>query len=366
MITMQHKLYSSINEMTQPEVLNGMVQRPVKETCLVPFETNGWSSTEAEFLGVTGCNGDQPHFIIKRLRRDKDWVMEATNDDHWRSITVWQQGLLDHLPPEIDHGIVACSVDEDGYAIMMRNVSQDLLPEDETLAETDNAFVLEALAALHAAFWEDNRLYNQRLSLCKPEDFFAHTSVTRARRMAQKNPSFVLDLIIEGRRLIPKFVDTDMAELMYDLVHDPTSLCTALERYPQTLVHSDVRKANLGLERGKRPRLIVLDWARQTRTVPAVDLIYYLISISWSRFPIPFEKNIDLYRQQLAQRLGERFDESWWQPQLELSLLGTFSTMACFMAWEAQHSDDASSREHNRANLQWWAEQARPGARWLA
>lgn len=292
--------------------------------------------------------------------------MAATDDKHWRSITVWQQGLLDRLPKTIDHGIIACSLDEDGYAIMMRNVSEDLLPEDRPLSGKENAFVLEAMAVLHAAFWEDGRLDDQKLHLCKPEDFFSHTSPEKARRLAEKNPSFVLEMIIEGRRLIPKFVDTDMAELMHDLVHDPAPLCTALARYPQTLVHSDVRMANLGLERGNHPRLILLDWARQTKTVPAVDLIYYLVTGNSSQFPISFEKSIDLYKQQLARRLGDRFDESWWQPQLELGLLGTFSTMACFMAWGAEHSDDESSRNQDRVDLRWWAEQARAGVKWLA
>jgi len=363
---MQRELCASINEMIQPETLSGLVQQPLKETCLTPFETNGWSSTEAQFLGVSGCNGEQPSYIIKRLRRDKDWVMEATNDDHWRAIAIWQQGLLDRLPVELDHGIIACSVDEDGFAIMMHNVSQDLLPEDRPLSETEHAFVLDAMAALHATFWEDKLLGDQMLKLCKPEDVFAHTSVKRARQMAQKNPSFVLDMIIEGRRLIPRFVDPDLARLMHNLVHDPASLCATLDRYPQTLVHTDVRKANLAITRGKHPRLIMLDWARQTRTVPAVDLIYYLVTDSSAQFPIPHEQSIELYKQQLARRLGDRFDESWWQPQLELSLLGTFSTMACFMAWGAEHSDDEYYRQQDRADLQWWAERARAGVRWLA
>lgn len=360
------ELFPSILDMTQPETLNRLVQQPLKETCLSTFETNGWSSTEAEFLGVNGCNGDRPLYIIKRLRQDKDWVMAATNDNNWRSITVWQQGLLNRLPEEIDHGVIACSLDEDGYAILMHNVAQDLLPEDRPLADTDNVFILEAMAALHAAFWEDSLLGKQELNLCKPEDFFTHTSPVKARRMAQTNPSFVLNMIIEGRRLVPKFVDTEIAELMHSLVHDPTPLCAALTRYPQTLVHSDVRIANLGLKRGKYPRLIMLDWARQTPTAPTVDLCYYLITSGSTKIPITFEQSIDLYKQQLTKRLGDRFDESWWQPQLELSLLGTISTMACFNAWIAENSDDEVSRVENREDLQYWAEQARAGIKWLA
>lgn len=237
--------------------------------------------------------------------------MAATDDRHWRSITTWQHELLDHLPEEIAHGIIACSVDENGYVILMHNVSQDLIPEDQPLSDTDHAFVLGAMAALHSAFWEDSLLDNPKLNLCKPEDFFTHTSPEKARQMAQINPSFVLDMIIEGRRRVPKFVDAETAGLMHDLVHDPTPLCTALARYPQTLVHTDVRLANLGLERGKHPRLIMLDWARQTRTVPAVDLVYYLVTSSSTKFPISFEESINFYKQQLAQRLGDRFDESW-------------------------------------------------------
>jgi hypothetical protein len=363
---MQHELYPSISEMTRPDTLQGVVQQHFKKTCLAPFETKGWSSTEAEFLGVSGCNGEQPLYVIKRLRRDKDWVMEATNDDHWRAITIWQQGLLDRLPEEIAHGVIACAVDEDGYAILMHNVSQDLLPEGSPLLETDHAFVLEAMAALHAAFWEDSLLDKQEFSLCKPEDFFTHTSPVKARHMAQTNSSFVLEMIIEGRRLVPKYVDADIAELMHRLVHDPMPLCAALARFPQTLVHSDVRMANLGLERGRRPRLIMLDWARQTRTVPAVDLAYYLVTSSSSQVPISFEHSIDLYKQQLAQRLGDRFDESWWQPQLELSLLGTFATMACFKAWGAEHAGEEADRMSDRADLQWWADRTQIGARLLA
>jgi hypothetical protein len=363
---MARRLYPSIKEMTRPHVVSDLVNRYVPATCLVPFETKGWSSTEAEFLGLTNCNGERPRYIIKRLRRDTDWVMAATDDRHWRSITVWQQGLLDRLPEEIDHGVIACSIDEDGYAILMHNVSQDLVPDDTPLSEMDNAAILEALAALHAAFWEDSLLGDQKYNLCKPEDFFSHTSPLKARRIAQTNPSIVLDLIIGGRHLVPKFVETDLAQLMHNLVQDPAPLCTALARYPRTLVHSDVRLANLGLNREERPRLIMLDWARQTPAAPAVDLAYYLVTSGSALMPITFEQSIDLYKQQLARRLGDRFDESWWQPQLELCLLGTFATMACFKAWGAEHSENAAARTQEKMDLQYWAEQARSGVKWLA
>ena len=98
---------------------------------------------------------------------------------------------------------------------------------------------------------------------------------------------------------------------------------------------------------------------------PAVDLAYYLVN-SWRDLPISKEATIDLYKQRLAERLGERFDEPWWQPQLELSLLGAFLMIGCFKARGAAHSNNGDNQMRDQAELGWWSEQARAGARWLA
>ena len=292
--------------------------------------------------------------------------MAATDDRYWRAITVWQQGLLDRLPGEIDHGIIACTVDEDGYAILMHNVSLALLPEHRQLSEADNVFILEAMAAFHATFWHDNVLDNPALNLCTPEDFFTHTAPQKIRSMAQTNPSPVLEIISHGRQLIPRHLDTDVADLLLSLADDPSPLCDALTHFPQTLVHGDWRLANFGLSQGKKRKLVLLDWARPLQTVPAAELAYYLVT-SWHVLPTSHEQTIAIYKQYLADRLDGQFDEYWWQPQLELSLLGAFATMACFTVWGlVHHWDDEEARKRTQEELRWWSEQARIGARWLA
>lgn len=359
-------LYRSIEEMTAPETLSDLVQEPVSATCLTPFETVGWSSTESEFLAVDRCDARQPRYLLKRLRRERDWVMQATDDQYWRAIAVWQHGLLDRLPAGIDHGIIACSADDDGYAILMHNISHALMRDDEPMSAEDNALVLDALAALHAAFWQDPCLDDPALHLCRPQDFFSHGSPAKIQRIAAKSPSHVLEIILEGWRQLPRFVDGDAAALMRTLAQDPSSLCVALADFPHTLVHSDCRRANLGIERRQHPRLILLDWTRPVRTVPAVDLAWYLATIVSGHLPMSFEQAIDLYKQRLASRLGDGFHESWWQPQLELSLLGVSLLIGPFKAFFAQNSESDYFRQQDRADLQWWSEQARKGARWLA
>jgi hypothetical protein len=298
------------------------------------------------------------------MAQEKDWVMQMTEDQHWRAITIWQDGLLDRLPEEIDHAIMACTLDGEGYALLMRNVTHALLPDESSFSEADNEFTLDAMTALHATFWDDVALHNPGLNLCSPENLFTHTAPEKTRQLATDNPSPVLEAILEGWRILTTFVDADVVDLLRDLARDPRPLCSALSSYPQTLVHGDWRLANFGVERGERPQLILLDWSRPTRTVPAVDLAYYLVS-SWSQLPISKEATIELYKQRLAQRIGERFDESWWQPQLELSLLSAFLMLGCFKARDAAHLDNGNHQMQEQADFEWWSEQVRAGAEWL-
>jgi hypothetical protein len=87
---------------------------------------------------------------------------------------------------------------------------------------------------------------------------------------------------------------------------------------------------------------------------------------SRERLPLSHEQSIEMYKQRLASYLGERFDESWWLPQLELSLLGVLSEAGFYMAWFAQHADNAADRMRERATLEWWSGQARRGIKWLS
>ena len=68
----------------------------------------------------------------------------------------------------------------------------------------------------------------------------------------------------------------------------------------------------------------------------------------------------------MATYLGDRFAESWWQPQLELSLLGVLSEVGFYTAWFAQHADNVADHERECAALEWWSKQARRGVEWLA
>jgi ecdysteroid kinase len=129
-------------------------------------------------------------------------------------------------------------------------------------------------------------------------------------------------------------------------------------------VHGDPNCKNFGFERSPRPKLLLLDWQIVTRAPPAVDLAYVLALFS-AVLPVSYEEVIDRYRACLAARLGDRFDERWWRPQLDLALLGHFLRFGGLLTWRMTRHPDPEVREHYRMVLDWWTERALAGARWL-
>jgi hypothetical protein len=267
------------------------------------------------------------------------------------------------MPPEIDHAIIACAHDGDNWAILLRDVSDKLLPYTR-FSHIDNEFMLEAMAALHATFFESQLLMDLDLGLCNAGNLYSMFSPQTGQR-EKGGLDEVPRRILEGWECVKTVVPPDVADIILSLLDSPKPLCDALGRYPQTLIHGDWRHANQGLERTDRRRLILLDWQLAAATPPAVELGRGLATNS-SLLPVSKEEAITSYKQKLAQRLGQRFSESWWEPQLALSLLGGFLQDGWSIALKATHWHvGANAREHWMTDLVWWSDQVRAGAKWL-
>src|ERR687889_660585 len=78
---------------------------------------------------------------------------------------LWSQGVLARVPAVIDHAVVGAEEVEGGWVVVMRDVSAALLPDHARITRDDSRRVLEAAAALHAAFADD-----PPLALCSMAD----------------------------------------------------------------------------------------------------------------------------------------------------------------------------------------------------
>jgi hypothetical protein len=362
---MRRAPFTSLDEVLAPETLSQLVGHPIVSVRRRPF-VGGHSASGSTFLAVETNDGQGPRFVVKQSSPATDWIVRGTADELGREMLAWTSGLLDRLPTEMTHPVIACGRDAGGWGILMRDVSDDLLrdPMGETpISEIDHRRYLDALAALHAAFWDQPETVDPAIGFCSPRYRCTVFSPETGRREAD-HPNEVVREIREGWDLLWTLLEPDVATIIRRLHSDPAPLCAALARYPQTVIHGDPRGSNLGIVPGLQPRVIMIDWQLVGPGAPAADLGWYLSNLG-VKAPVANEITIAWYRAALAQQLGPRFDERWWRPQLELSLLGQLVRLGWGHAWDVLRHPSPAIRAWARAELPWWCARAREGAQWL-
>jgi hypothetical protein len=280
--------------------------------------------------------------VVKHARAASDWIMRATHDDSGRVATLWSSGLLRRVPAVIEHAILAVERDGDGWVVVMRDVSAALLPDAARLSRAGSRRVLEAAAALHAAFRDQ-----PPVALCPLADRYGFLSPATARREAA-GPDQVPKLIARGWERLPELLPADVAEAVLAVAERPEPFAAALARFPATLVHGDLKLGNVGFLDG---RVVLLDWGTQTGWAPpAVEAVWYL-AVNASRIDATREQVLDDVR--AAE--GGRHDED----ALRLALLGGLVQLGWDKALHATEHPDPAVRAWERADLEWWTARAR-------
>ncbi len=274
---------------------------------------------------------DGESHVVKYIGYDLDWLARALDDRDCFLRTLWTRGLLDRLPPEIDHTIVAVADTEAGAALLMRDIHEHLVPAGGVDPVSHRSF-LAHLAAMHVAFWDFPDTLG--VGLLPPANrYLALTPATGRREPNDPVP----------RALGPGWTALEgAAKAAYDkaiaVVDDPRPFVAALAETPATFVHGDWKFGNLG--RHPDGRTILLDWGWPGRTAPLVDIGWYL-AVNCDRLPESKEDTIAAYRGALEERGVET--GPWWDRQLDLALLGAFVQLG----W---------SKTHDPVELAWWAD----------
>jgi hypothetical protein len=261
--------------------------------------------------------------------------------------------MLDQLAPEFSHAIIACARDDNGWAILMRNVSEGLLPWDRQIDAFANEHILRSLACQHARFWNAPELKQPELGLCSLTDLINTTAPS-----PHSKERYTI-----GWGLLSEVFRPDHAAILRGLIVDPQPLYKALARYPNTLVHGDFKSTNLAWLTSPQPQVVALDWQLAGVGVPAMDLAWYFGA--GMSLPAPPELCIERYHQHLACMLGNRFDECQWQPMLELGMLVTIVRNCCSIAWTSTHEKRQIRRDNVQMKLPMWYDWIRAGVKRL-
>lgn len=358
---MSHPVFDSLDDLLDPATLSRIEGRRVTVVRRLAFDSAD-SLSGSRFLAVETDGLVGQRYVVKRIAPAWDWIMRVTGDERGRAVLAWQSGLLDQLPAAVVHGVVGSARDGDGWAILLRDFSGHLIPSgDAPISVADHETFLDGMAAVHAAFWERPAVADPALGFCSLRQRYQEFAPVAVRTI-DDGAHPIPGAIVAGWALLPRLLSPAVTAVLTSLLADPTPLCLALQRYPQTVIHGDWKLGNLG--RLPDGRVLLLDWAVVGPAPPLVDLAWYL-AVNSARLPVSKETAIAGFRDRLTARLGDRFDVGWWQPQLALALLGGFLQLGWPKLLGAADGPTEAVRQREQTELAWWSDWVLAGARYL-
>jgi hypothetical protein len=292
--------------------------------------SDGKSGAHFEKFSVDGTR-----YFLKVLSYDADWIMRCSgNTDFWE-YKVWQAGIYDRVPAEIDHAMVAMSLDDGRLSMLLRDISEHLIPEgDDAVSEEIGDAFMDHMAAFHAAYWG----WTDDVGVASIEsriNFFSDANV--AREMQADDPPVPIVVAHQGWSVL-----RDRAPKLADVVEpvraDPTPLADRLRSLPVTFIMGDWKMGNLGYNASTK-QTILLDWAYPGSAPALWDLMWYL-GVNRARLPRTKEETIATYRAALERR-GIATAE-WWDDAVRLCA----TAQMCMMGWEKAVGDEDE--------LRWW------------
>lgn len=318
----------AVDDTKVAEFLEGVVE----QTSLGPVISGG------SLVRVRRADGIS--LVVKRLMPGESWIGRAT-EDRGREAQLWLSGAAMRFPASIDHGILAAAAQGGGWLLVMRDVSDALIGPGTRLDRDTAATIVRAMADLHRAFAGE-----VLEGLCTLEDRYRLFSPETAKREGLE-PDFAPKVVGRGWELFGDVAAPDIREAVLSLVERPDPLVAALRSCQQTLIHGDLRPANLGFADG---RVVVLDWGLAARAPAAVDFGWFLFNTA---------RNVDATHEDLLDDVRGASGGSFDERAMDLALLGTLVQAGCYFGFEALQNPDQRARYLARAELGWWELQAR-------
>ncbi len=297
--------------------------------------------------------GGRPH-IVKYAHLDDDFTMRVSGDLVCRPVRAWAAGLLDAAPDLVDHTVVGAALGYGrngwGAALLMRDVSDELVALGNVPFTPDEHEVLvDGLAGWCAATWgfRDDPVSGPHLLPYQARwAWFGRAALEGERALGF--PERVPAIAAEGWERFWARAPRDIAAVTEELWRDSAPLAEALRTTPSCFLHGDAKASNMGI--GADGRMVLIDWA-YVGEGPACHELCWHLALDREKLPITKEATIDAFRLGLERRGVAT--AGWWDRQLGLCLLGAL----VLFGWEKGYGDDAE--------LGWWCDVAREGARFL-
>jgi hypothetical protein len=202
---------------------------------------------------------------------------------------------------------IAAARDVDGFALLMRDLTPWLLPRDGIIPTQTFELIFARVAAMHARFWDAPPA--EDLGWCGVRErllFLSEPAGERLRAAGMMEFGFA-----SGWERFHATVPHELSVFVRELHREPAPLLGVLAALPQTLLHNDVKTANVAIE---GDTLWLFDW-QLTGIGPACSEIGWLIGVNSTRLPWTLDETVARYGAHLREALAERFDPEMWDRQ---------------------------------------------------
>jgi hypothetical protein len=301
---------------------------------------SGWlaevrTATSRERLASSeGLSGDVLERV--RLRDGRTYVVKRLRDA--RLARMWDAGVFARMPPSIDHALVGVEREGAGSIAVMRDVSAEMSRAAQTLDARDTRRLLDAVRAVHETFQRES------LGGLELEDVGAYVARFRPGDVAADHP--LRDSMLRGWQRFDALAPDDVGEAVQAIHADPARIVDVLDAAPRTLLHGDLRPANVALG---RERIVVLDWGSLSADAPS-ELEFAFVLGTWGHRVSP---TLEELRCTVERSFGVPPDRFAVASFVALAQIGWS------MALVASEAPDARTRLREARSLEWWFKQAR-------
>ncbi len=281
---------------------------------------------------VHALRSDAGAFVLKKFMPEP-WRVELFGTA-FNEPALWVQGLTRDLPPPL-----SCPTIDVAYHrrrgecwVLMDDVSRGVAPRG-SFDEGAFRLLLDGLARLHARYWQQAAELPILTLDQHTATFTAPNAATGGRTVPADWVAEVLEKVFLFRTYVPVLLDvlgSADGDFYLDLCEHRNRWLAPLSQLPQTVIHGDLRRANIAVLSPSEVSLF--DWDFACRAPAAADLAWYWFLHFWCYPPNdgrPPEDRDPLklyYMQRLEEALGtldrREFERAW-----ELSWLKLFAQL---------------------------------------
>jgi hypothetical protein len=305
------------------------------DVTMAPLPSAGFSNAS-----ITRLTSGDRCFVLKRTTLDRDWTARRSNDARGREALLLSDPACAPVWDVFDCPYIAYTIGDGEIALLMRDLTEHLLPDARTpLTDRQETALLSAIARMHARFWGSRAPEAEWLT--DPQHFCDLLAPSCDGALL---PSPLRENVTRGWAAALARVPAAVAER---LTCPGSELAREWDDLPRTMLHGDVKVANFALlEDGA---VAAFDWAMCGAGPCSVDLGWYL-AVNASRLTASKEEIIRRYRT----LLDVAVDDDTWE-RLEEAAIVSGARMLLWSKAVALESGRAGAEEE----WNWWIERLR-------